>query len=178
MSAGLTVTSGERGMLRVFALDAELAALPTPEAVTDALFAALGVTMLEAADIQIVTLADLSGLRLTDFLREAYDVPDAQINAHRGLLDAVTGKVALLRSGAFAGQAVTLPSEGPARLLACLDEPGVGPVPLVPLPFPDAGTLAVPARPARSDAAILGRVAMAALLAIFALTALVVWIAG
>lgn len=179
MSAALSIAAGERGKLRVFALRPPLSDLADPGAVIDALFAALGVDQLNAADIQIVAIADLEGMSLSAFLHQAYEVPRDQLTRNRALLDGAGGRVALLRSGAFGGRAVTLtlPPDGPARLLAILDEPGPGPVPLKPMTRPETGSMAAPPRPAKSEAAILGRVAMIALLVIFALTFVMILVA-
>lgn len=173
------VPAGEYGKLRVIALPTDLAKTLAPPDGWQPLFAALGVDYLQAADIQLVDIAALGEMTLGEFLQEAYEIAPEQLAPVAAQLQAQSGYVVLLRSGAFGGRAQQLVLQDGVHLVAFLSEPGPGPLALGPLPAAGAaGHLAGPARPTPSNAAILGRVATVALLVIFALTALMVWVAG
>ena len=178
-TAPLLVPAGEYGKLRVIALPTDLAHRLAPPADWQLLFAALGVDYLQAADIQLVDIAALGDMTLGDFLQDAYEIGPEQLAPVAAQIQAQSGYVVLLRSGAFGGRAQQMVLQDGVRLVAFLSEPGPGPLAFGPLPAAGAaGHLAGPTRPIPSNAAILGRVATVALLVIFALTALMVWVAG
>lgn len=175
------VRANEHGKLRVFTLSEDLAAQIDQSGGMDPLFAALGVDRLNAADIQVIALADLDEIGLTGLLKAGYGIARSAYADQSEMLNALTGHVALLRSGAFMGQEVRLPSDGPARLIACFDEPGAPAAPMTPLRSDGAkGTTGdVGTRGARpSDAAMSGRIAMAVLLFLAVFVTLFVWMAG
>ena len=137
---------------------------------------------LGARDVQLVTLSEVADMGLADLVRAGYDVAEDDIAPLRARLDGLTGKVAIVRSGAFGGAAARFDAQGDARLVATLREGGAPP--------PRAGGGQAPhdsargslgaagGKPRPSDAAMSGRVAMVALLVLFALVALMVWIGG
>lgn len=175
------VRANEHGKLRIFALSDDLAAQIETLGTMDPLFAALGVDRLNAADIQVVPVADLDEIGLTGLLTAGYGIGPAEYADHAEMLNALSGHLALLRSGAFMGQEVRLPADGPARLIACFDEPGAGTPPMTPLRSDsakgttgDVGT----GRARPSDAAMSGRIAMAVLLFLAVFVTLLVWMSG
>lgn len=159
----LTIPAHDRGRVYLFALPDD----PAPDVA-----ALLGVEVLDLAHVDVIRLADLEGVGLRGYLTEGMGIPAAEIGpeANRD-----TGTVAVLRSPAFGGRrAEVIPAPG-VRHLASYGEARAA-APGAPLRSASAGR-AASGRPVPSQGAILGRVAMVALLVLFALAALMVWIA-
>lgn len=115
----LTVTQGERGLVRVFALDMapeEARFLAEPGAVDQV----LGVTGLDPDHVDVIAVRDLDDLGLAGYLAEGAGIPADQIDA--GALDAVTGHVLILRSRAFGGHAATLTPSPKLHLIGLYSE--------------------------------------------------------
>jgi hypothetical protein len=184
MTERMEVKEGERGRVRVFAVDlapSELAAFRDPDGDWP-LKAALGADTLDPAHVEAFPVSDLEGLGLSGYLSEGHGIPDDQLADMRARLDAQTGPVMVLTSRAFHGTAQTLTPRAPLRLLASFTEERP-PVSFAPLPSGDAGRTApsddsTAAPPRKSAAAQSGRVAMIALLVLFALAAVVIWVAA
>jgi hypothetical protein len=176
------VTAREHGVLRVFHLSYPLSMEAEHMDTSGGLADALGVPALDARDVQIVTLSEIGDMGLAELIRQGYGVSDEDLAPLRARLDALTGKVAILRSGAFGGQPAHLNTEGGARLVATMHE-GAAPPPRITAGSgaheSARGTLGTAGgRRAPSNAAMSGRVAMVALVVLFALVALMVWIGG
>lgn len=176
MSDRFEVGKGERGIVRLFALD-----LPEGEAAGfagAALEEALGAGGLDAQYVEVFPVADLKGLGLSGYMTEGLGIPAEQIEGDRARLDGLKGHVLVLLSGAFGGRAATLTPRAPLRWIGTYTEEHA-PVTFAPLPSDAAagevtgGGAAPPSR-----AAISGRVAMVALLVIAALTAVMIWVAS
>ena len=179
MSNSADVKSSERGVVRVFALDYALSMEIGHFGDLNCLREALNVEELNEDDVQIVQLHVIADMGLAAFLEQGYDIALEELKPVREDLDRLTGDVAIIRSGAFGGQPVTLRTDGKARLVATLHEPRPDHPKPMPLDYVGAnGTVAGKGDKAVSEAAMSGRVAMVALLVIFALTFLVVWIAS
>ncbi|MEM6587500.1 MAG: hypothetical protein AAF641_03560 [Pseudomonadota bacterium] len=174
----LEVKPGEHGLVRIFVLGYRVSMELQHFEATDRLAAALGVESLRAEDVQIIDLSALHDMGLTSFLMEGYGVAEGDIAPHAETLNALKGHIAILRSGAFAGAALTLPDTDEARLIATLSEPRMS----APTPMPSydsaSGTSGAKKRKPVSDKAMSGRIAMYALLAVFAFTFLFVWLAS
>ncbi len=107
MSGRLTIPAGETGKVRLFALDMppdQTRFLTEPGAVAQM----LGGGPLDPAHVEIFPLADLGDLGLAGYLAEGCGIPPEQIAAQRAQLDALTGHVLLIFSGAFGGRAARL----------------------------------------------------------------------
>ena len=124
MSDAIEIPTNEREILRLFALDDQLAMEIAHSGVLDQLWQALGTPPLHGPDVQIVKLPDIADMGLPDFLAQAYDIDAAEIATHSKALNAQTGTIALIRSGAFQGQAHRLTPTRQARLIAAFNEPG------------------------------------------------------
>ncbi|MEL7012822.1 MAG: hypothetical protein AAFO72_06035 [Pseudomonadota bacterium] len=175
----LKVTSGEHGVVRVFSLGYRVSMELQHFEAVDKLAQALGIDQLKPEDVQIVDLSAVSDMGLSGFLTEAYGVAEEQMVPLAESLNALQGHVAVLRSGAFDGAALTLPVSDDVRLVATLHEPRMS----APAPMPNfqsaRGTANGPKeRKPLSDKAMSGRIAMYALLAVFAFTIMFVWIAS
>lgn len=178
-----TVMADERGAVRVFALDlppdqaARLRDDPGPEDGPAPLQALLGARYLDADFVEVFDVADLEGLGIYGYLRDGNGVSEADLAPHRAALEALSGWVVIVYSSAFGGFAQTL---GPAPALRPIGiwHEARDPVVMTPLHSEAATTAAdAPARKPPSQGAILGRVAVYALLVLFALTLVMVWIA-
>jgi len=181
MSTRIKIDQGEQGRLWVFAVDLEGSALAafTRRNGRWPLQEALGAEWLDPEHVEVFDTSDLDGVGLAGYLREGHGVPAAQIDPIRARLDAQKGAVMVLSSRAVRGAAQTLTPRAPLRLLASLSEERP-PVRFEPLPS-EAAIGAIPesaAKPPRSAAAQSGLVALAALVVLFALVAVMLWIAA
>lgn len=132
MKDALTIPTGERGIVRVFALSVEAGdenALKAPGAAA----AALGVATLDMEHVDIFAASDLAGVGLADYLVDGFGVPEAEVAPDRARLEAVRGLVIVVRSRAFGGQAVTLHPAGQLQLVGSFRESGVDWTPGAPL---------------------------------------------
>lgn len=120
MTDPLQVRAGERGVIRLFALD-----LP-PEQVTflrepGALAQVLGVQTLDETQADILKPEDLGEIGLSGYLVDGAGVPPSQIAPDAARLDARKGAVLVLRSRAFDGAATIAPAPG-VRLIGTYGE--------------------------------------------------------
>ena len=180
MSELIEISASEHGRVRVFALDYALAMEIAHTGGLDRLCRALGVAQLQDADVQIIELGAIVDMGLVAFLREAYGVEVNEIASFADKLRALKGTVAVLRSGAFGANPVTLKTGDEARLIATLTEPNPAIPPMQPLTSQAAeGTLAPSGgRPRPSDAAISGRIATIVLGLLGLFVWFLIWIAG
>lgn len=175
----LEVKAGEHGVVRVFALGYRVTMELKHFEAVDQLAKALGVDTLQAEDVQIVDLSALREMGFAAFLQDAYGVAEDEIAPHAAALDALTGHAAVLRSSAFAGRALTLSPSDQVNLVATLHEPRMSTA--QPMPSYDSAkgqNEAPKGRKPVSDKAMSGRIAMYALLAVFAFTIMFVWLAS
>lgn len=163
----LTIPANDQGQIRVFASDTPV----TPETLPD-LFGA----QLDATYVDIVQIADLGALTLTDYIAQGYDLtPDA---ADKAVVDAVTGTAILVLSRATEGREVTLTLAPGVRHVTTYS-PDIRLAPPVDLPHESAKGIIgdAPAKTPKSDARIGGMVATFALIAMLALVGLMIWVA-
>lgn len=116
----LTVRPGERGLIRLFALD-----MPAEQALflrePGAAAQMLGVDDLDPSQIDIFATADIEELGLAGYLIDGYAIPSDQID--RPALAALTGYVLVIRSRAFRGGVVTLTPAPQLTLTGTYREP-------------------------------------------------------
>ncbi|WP_306152476.1 hypothetical protein [Roseovarius sp. MMSF_3281] len=185
MSEKFEIKAHEHGIVRLFAIDTD-AEPPImsvePEWETNAenppwpLRDALGVEYLDSDFIELFDVANLEGLGLPQYMIDGLGVAEADVEEDRARLEAIRGKILVVVSSAFGGFAGTLTPKSPLRWIGTYTEE-TAPVSFKPLPSESAkGTTGGKAPP--SDAAMSGRVASIALLVLFALVALVVWVAA
>ena len=107
MSAGeITFDEGEHGVVRVFALNLDDAAAK-PWRDGDAAVVADALGLPEAPDMRYVEVfrpRDMQPMSLTDYLVEGIGLPRDAVTADRARLDALSGHVLLLLSGALGGR--------------------------------------------------------------------------
>lgn len=161
-----------------YPLEMEIAHMGT----MDGLAKAIGVTALNSDDVQIVQMKAVEDLGLAAFLEMAYGIAAADITELTDTFDALSGSIAVLRSGAFPEEGFTGTPNDQARLVTVLTEELASPTSITPLTSDASkGAITPPvttARKPKSDARIGGMVATAALLVMFALVGLMIWIAG
>ncbi len=178
MTDKITIKPTEHGVVRVFAVD-----LPEDQIAgfnrqngTWPLQEALGADVLNADHVELFPVSDLDELGLTGYLEQGYGMDHADLADMRARLDGLSGHVLIVTSRAFGETAQTLTPRAPLRLIASFNE-DTAPVAFEPLPSKAArGTTGGKAAP--SDAAMSGRIASLALLVLFALVAVVVWVAS
>lgn len=173
-------------LLHVFAVNGDLGDLrhtnltraqgdPAPDLPDLALW--LGAPV-EPTAVELFPVADLKPLRLTDYLSEAFDVDAKTLAPHAGRLAALQGHVLLVPDAALSAE----PAPG-AHLTAIASLPlpradqSQAAVPRMPEPAAEPDP-APPAKKPMSDARMSGMVATAALLVLFGLTAVMIWIGG
>jgi hypothetical protein len=193
----MTITPGERHVLRVFALDI------TPEAAdrlrnrpdTDdplarvdpslrhadraAVAALFGLDDIDPAQVELVETADLGDLGLAAYLIEGDAAAEAQIAADRARLDGLRGLVVTVPSAAFDLRPVTLRPAPQMTLIGTYAE-DVPPVRFDPLPDASArGAVSAPqAASAPGPRRRAGLLAGMALLAAMVLVVLVLLLRG
>lgn len=170
MSDRIAIPKGETGMVRLFAF-AEGA---PPDIST--LETALG-TVLDPAQVDLIALADIAEIGLSSYLITGMGVPEAALEGDAARLDALKGHVAILRSVAFERPA-DLTVTQPLRWIGTYSEsqPDMRQSAL----HSEAAQRqpAAQAKPPMSDARISGMVATVVLLVLFALVAVMIWIAA
>ncbi|MEL6640759.1 MAG: hypothetical protein AAFP98_05525 [Pseudomonadota bacterium] len=176
----LTVSATEHGLIRVFRLSEPLFHALETAPDFGPLEKALGVILAEPADVQLIAADSLKGLGLAPFLAMGYGIESDALADAVGLQDATDDHFVVVRSGAFGGAAVTLAQTPDAKLIATLAEDGPTAPQIAPLQSDStAGILTQEqVKPPMSDARVGGMVATFALLVMFALVALMIWIAG
>ncbi|SDN56007.1 hypothetical protein SAMN05216196_101902 [Lutimaribacter pacificus] len=177
----MQVSATEAGLVRVFAIDLPpdgIAGFTDPDSPGIATIRdALGAQALSPDHVDLVRLADLGELGLDGYLTEGLGVAADEIAPDRARLRALTGYVLVLPSRAFAGTAQVLTPRAPLRWIGTYAEPQAQAQSDF-TPLRSEGAKGAPLKRGPSDAAISGRVAAVALLVLFLLVAIMVWIAA
>lgn len=142
-----------------------------------AMQAVLGPVLVNTDYVDAITPGMLTDMTLPQLIEHGYDMPvgDADADQLRGIM----GTAFLVMSAAFGGHSVQVDLPSNVRIVTVLRE-----APTITLSDPLSaesakGTLQTkPAKPPKSDARMSGIVATYALLAMFALVALMIWVAG
>lgn len=124
MSGGIHIGEAERGVVRVFdlALEGDDAKAFMRPGESWPLKDALGADTLDADHAELVFVDDLAGFGLPAYLEEGLGVDPHEIEDKHAPLEALSGAVVILRSGAFGGRAQELHPRAPLRLVASLGE--------------------------------------------------------
>ena len=171
----LQIPANDHGQIRVFATDQTLpddAFDKEPESI-----AALFGTDLDPTYVDVIRLSDLGEMPLTTYIAEGYDMAADLVDAT--VVNGLTGTVVLVLSRASGGREMTLtPTQGLRHVTTYSATQRI--VPLEPLVSEAAtGTLeGPPAKKPMSNARQSGMVATVALLVMFALVGLMIWVAG
>lgn len=185
MTKPIDIPAHENGRVRVFALSLDDTAAQAlkdnaPAGDTTPLNQALGGAV-NGTHVEVFALSDLGEMSLSDYLLEGAGVQAEPLEKDRAKLMALSGWIMIVYSSAFGGAALTLTPAPELTLIGTYLQEGVDwssdvdlSTPSA-LPYQDNGSSA---RKRPSDAAMLGRVATAALLVLFALVGLMVWVGG
>ncbi len=180
MSVALSVPEGDHDRLHLFVInmiEAEARILKSdPKAAEKLLCVPINPDFAE-----LVRLKDLDDLSLSNYLEQGYDIPPANLQSDLRRLNAVEGLVLVVLSRAFGTAAVDIKTSADVTYLGSYDT--------TPTDWDDTADLraksaapftapkeAIQKRP--SDGAMMGRIATVVLIVLFALTGLMVWIAG
>lgn len=142
-----------------------------------AMLSVLGSVVVNTDYVDVITLGMLTEMTLPQLIKNGYDMPisDEDADTLRGII----GTAILVMSAAFGGQAVSFELPANVRIAAILRE-----TPVIRTPEPltsDAAQGSLdrkPAKPPKSNARMSGMVATYALLAMFALVGLMIWVGG
>lgn len=177
MNDTTTIPANDHGQIRIFAIDGDPADNLTDKT-PDALFATFGAAPINPDFVDVVTPDDLGEMTLIAYLRKGYDIEPGAMDLAQ--LSTVTGAFIVVMSRAFNDAETTLHLHPSVRLVTTCADP-VAIMPMTKIITPSASGIipdAPAAKPPKSDARIGGMVAMVALLFMFALVGLMIWIAG
>lgn len=181
MSARFDIRAGERGVLRLFSVDLPketISGFSEPDQITGRwpLKEALGVEDINERFVDVFAISDLEDMGLVGYMIEGLGVSEEEIAPHREQLEALDGNMVVILSGAFKGLAVTLLPRPPLRWIGTFFEERQQ-VKYEELPSGGAEPVQTPKK-TPSNAAMSGRIATLALVIIFGITALMIWIAA
>lgn len=184
MSETFQVSATERGVIRLFTINLSTDQIagfyePRPNDAPTPLNAALGVAYLDNNFAEIFPVSDLTGLGLAGYMIEGLGVAQADITPMRSRLNSISGHVLILHSAAFGGSPTTLRPTSPLKWIGTFVEEGA-PVKFEPLPSDSASgtTDGQTVKAPKSDARVGGMIAMYALIFMFVLVGLMIWVAG
>ncbi|MFQ6551254.1 hypothetical protein AAD018_002795 [Aestuariibius insulae] len=180
MIEDLTISAHIHDSVHVFALNLPPEQVPAfVEAGQDRwpLKEALGAEALDPAGVDVIRVEDLTGVGLPGYLIEGSGMDPDAIEADRARLAALSGHVVLIHASAFEGTAQTLLPGPELTFIARYSGPG-GSFVSEPLRSASAeGQISGTAEAPPSEAKMSGRVATIALLVLFVLVALMIWVA-
>lgn len=167
MSDPFTIRSGERGLVRLFALNmppGQVRFLQDSGGAGDV----LGLADLNPEFVEVFPVTDLQGLGLAGYLIEGCGIPAEQIAPDRAVIDGLQGHVMIVLSRAFDDAAATLVPIPGVDLIGCYSEPATdwtgGPL-SAESAKPNTGPRLSP-RQARSQARRIGGIAFTVFMAI------------
>ena len=164
----------ERHTVRVFTLAVAPDDLHRLRADPTAIAALLGTPTINPHYIDLFDVNDIAAIGLAQYLIDGNGVAEPQITADKPTLDAIRGPVLILTSGAATGTLTPAPN---LTLIGTYAE-DTPPIIFEPLPADSAKGLTAQGKPPMSDARIGGMVATVALIVLFAITGLMIWLGG
>ncbi len=172
----IQIPENDFGQIRVFATDGPLPK-PVLDKTPDGLRQLLGTDALDPTFIDIVKVDDLGPMQLSDYITQGYDMLTADHDL--AAVNGIEGFAILILSSAARGQAVTLkPADGVRHITTYVPDARLTPVEPLTAKSAEGVIGDPPAKPAKSDARIGGMIAMYALIAMFLLVGLMIWVAG
>ena len=168
------IPSTERHTVRVFTLAVPPDDLHRLRSDPAAIAALLGTATINPHYMDLFDVADVQAIGLAQYLIDGNGVAEPQIAADKPTLDAIRGPVLILTSGAATGTLTPAPQ---LSLIGTYAE-DTPPIIFEPLPTDSAKGLTAQGKPPMSDARIGGMVATVALIVLFAITGLMIWLAG
>ncbi len=131
MSLDIPISATEHGIVRVFAINlppAEAAVWETDAAREKRLVeTALGAEEIDYSHLEVIDLDALKALGLSTYLIDGLALPETLIARDRARLDALSGRILIMWSTAFAGREQVLkPGRQVTLIGAYREEPGAG----------------------------------------------------
>lgn len=127
----MQVNGSETGVVRLFHLDLPPQTVErfTTQAGTGEypLQYGLGATQLRPAFVDVVAIGDLGDMPLSEYLRSAYAIPEAELGDMKPRIDALRGHVVVLPSQAFDHASQELTIAAPLRWVATFSEAAPSP---------------------------------------------------
>lgn len=185
MTKSIEIPQAERHVYRVFHIRRDPKAVKAlidgeAEEGIEAAAMLLGSNELETEYVELIDLEDLKEIGLSGYLIEGYGLPNEDVMADATKLDALEGYVLLLLPEILGHRGGVLNPNPDVVLVATYKGEGTDWTEKEPIESESAAPFTAPPETVKkklSDAAMSGRIAMLALIVIFLLTALVVWIA-
>jgi hypothetical protein len=142
-----------------------------------ALMAVFGSVVLNTDYVDVITPGVLTDMTLPQFITHGYDMPVADDLAEE--LRSLIGTAVLVMPAAFGGREVALDLPENTRLVTTLREkPAIKVIDPMSTASADGVLTPKPTKPPKSNARMSGMVATYALLAMFALVGLMIWVGG
>lgn len=124
MSERMEIPEGERGIARVFAIDADPQEAKALEDDPAGLIAPLlGVERLEPQHVEVFPVSNLEGIGLAGYLVDGLGAREEEVRPDAARLDGLTGHVAIVLSRAFGGARTTVTPRAPLRWIGTYSEP-------------------------------------------------------
>ncbi|WP_223423230.1 hypothetical protein [Tateyamaria pelophila] len=183
MSAPIDIPAHEVGRIRLFSLSLTDSEAKNLQGDAAALQKMLGADV-DTEYVDVFPLSNLEGVGLAGFLRDGNAVSTDQLAPDRGKLDkldALGGWVLIVYSSAFRNTATTLTPAPALTLIGTYGEAMTDWTATETVRADAAKPFTAPPETVKkrpSDAAMSGRIATIALIVMFALTALIIWIAA
>ena len=122
MTARVSIPAGERGTVRLFAVDLPPEQARAFAADPGAVARALGAPDLDPTRVEVFPLARIAAIGLPTYLAEGHGIPPAALEAQSESLAALDGHVVLVAAGAFGPEARVLSVAPPLRLVGAWQE--------------------------------------------------------
>lgn len=150
----MQVKSGERGLVRLFAVDLPSEEIPSFSSRSKPgnwpLRDALGAMHLDEAFVECFDVADLEELGLVGYMSEGLGLPEAELQQDAARLSGLKGYVLIVLSAAFDSTAQTLTPRAPLRWIGTYAEE-TAPVSFDPLPSDAAKGIITPETPKHAN---------------------------
>lgn len=176
----IEVKAHEAGVVRVFSITpAEAEALRSVQDTSEGegrVARLLGVSHIDTDFVEVFPVSDLDAFGFANYLIAGNGIPEEQVEPDRAKLDALTGWALILYSGAFDGASGTLSPDPALTHIGTYAEPR-DTSPLEPL-HSEAATEPVATKAPMSKARQSGMVASLALVVLFALVAVMIWVSA
>lgn len=171
----LSIPANDHGAIYVLELSR-----PAPDGLADktdaAMMAVFGNVVLNTDYVDAIPPGMLTDMTLADLIRKGYEFPVSDHDAET--LRGIFGTVVLVMSAAFGGEAMEIDLPADVRLVTTLRESASISAPQSLRSASAEGILQPTSKKSPSDAAMSGRIATIALVAMFFLVAVMIWIAG
>ena len=170
----LDIRANDHGAIYVLEIAGDMP-LGLSDKTDEAMMALLGPIVVNRDYVDVIEPAALTDMSVLQLIETGYDMPVDQATADS--INATRGTIVLIMSAAFAGQAVKMRLPQHVRHVATLREtPAIKVTDQLSAQSAGGNLSTAPVKPPKSDARVSGIVATSALLVMFALVGLMIWI--